>query len=500
MKRHLFFTICACATLTLLVGCSAATPAPVIPGDSGGISAPVDGGESRAGGESGGGDLDSTGGDTSAESALVESGGDTGAVAPEAPAESGAVAAPALGDASGDGAGSKSSGSGGDTLVLPMPTENQFPVQSGLLTAGDVDDNLNYNFFLRYLNNAMQSDYGQSLPEARLRNRIALRISDEQQNPLANARLRLFAQDQSVAEINLFTGANGLAYFYPNYFGLDSNTSLQVLVETADGKRAGQFDLQPSQLNALGQVSFTAQVEGAERVQALDVALVIDTTGSMGDELEYLTTELEAIVSEVNASYPNTSIRFALVVYRDIGDEYVVRSFGFTERVREMRGWLEDQYAGGGGDYPEAMEQALNTALELNWRGGQTSRVLILNADAPPHDENLKETIQLAKVAAQSGIRIYPLAASGVADTAEYVMRILAATTGGRYLFLTDDSGVGNEHAEPKIPCYVVTRLDQLMVRILSSELSGQRVEARPGDIIRTSGGEQQGGVCYAWQ
>ena len=93
------------------------------------------------------------------------------------------------------------------------------------------------------------------------------------------------------------------------------------------------------------------------------------------------------------------------------------------------------------------------------------------------------------------GLRIYPLAASGVADTAEYLMRVMAATTHSRYLFLTDDSGVGNAHAEPKVPCYTVTRLDQLLIRMIASELSGQRVEAADDQIIR-SVGQQDGGVC----
>ena len=55
------------------------------------------------------------------------------------------------------------------------------------------------------------------------------------------------------------------------------------------------------------------------------------------------------------------------------------------------------------------------------------------------------------------------VAASGVADKAEYAMRAMAAATQSRYLFLTDDSGVGNPHAPPAIDCYLVTRLDALV-------------------------------------
>jgi hypothetical protein len=83
----------------------------------------------------------------------------------------------------------------------------------------------------------------------------------------------------------------------------------------------------------------------------------------------------------------------------------------------------------------------------------------------------------------------------GVAGEAEFVMRSTALLTGAQYLFLTDDSGVGNPHAEPHIPCYTVEQLAPLMVRAVRSELSGHRVEAEPQFSIRTVG-QGQGGVC----
>ena len=74
-------------------------------------------------------------------------------------------------------------------------------------------------------------------------------------------------------------------------------------------------------------------------------------------------------------------------------------------------------------------------------------------------------------------------------------MRLVSAVTGARHLWLTDDSGVGNAHAEPKVQCYQVTRLDALIRRILKSELTGQRVEATQGEVVREVG-HQQAGVC----
>ena len=100
-----------------------------------------------------------------------------------------------------------------------------------------------------------------------------------------------------------------------------------------------------------------------------------------------------------------------------------------------------------------------------------------------------------ARVAARNNIQIFGLGASGVGDATEFLMRQAAAQTGGRYLFLTDDSGVGNAHQEPKVSCYLVTELGELMARVLRSELTGQRVEPSPSSVIRTVG-SYQNGVC----
>ncbi len=83
---------------------------------------------------------------------------------------------------------------------------------------------------------------------------------------------------------------------------------------------------------------------------------------------------------------------------------------------------------------------------------------------------------------------IYPVACSGYDDACEVVMRSCAMLTGGQFLFLTDDSGVGEAHGEPHIPFYQVQRLEQLMIRMIAGELSGRRIEPQASEIIRTVG------------
>jgi hypothetical protein len=92
-------------------------------------------------------------------------------------------------------------------------------------------------------------------------------------------------------------------------------------------------------------------------------------------------------------------------------------------------------------------------------------------------------------------VHVYPVASSGIDEITELTMRSAAQLTGGRYLFLTNDSGIGGDHKEPTIPCYFVTRLDDAILRMVDIELSGEYREPAEDEILRT-GGNPQDGAC----
>ena len=63
---------------------------------------------------------------------------------------------------------------------------------------------------------------------------------------------------------------------------------------------------------------------------------------------------------------------------------FVTRVHDFTGKVKEMRAWLEQCEAQGGGDTPEAVADALHDVLKLSWRP-EATKICILISDAPPH-------------------------------------------------------------------------------------------------------------------
>ena len=215
------------------------------------------------------------------------------------------------------------------------------------------------------------------------------------------------------------------------------------------------------------------------RPGALDVALVIDTTGSMGDELEYLKVEIRDIAQEIAQEFPNVEQRWGLILYRDHGDEYVVRKYKFGD-IDAFVEALGQQRAAGGGDYPEAMDEALEASVGMGWRiGDAAARMVFLVADAPSHNgEGAGRFAAAVNQHRAARTAIYGVAASGVSDAAEAQLRLASKATGGQYIFLTDHSGVGGHHEAPKVEQYKVETLHEAMTRMIRGELGGDG--ARP--------------------
>ncbi len=217
----------------------------------------------------------------------------------------------------------------------------------------------------------------------------------------------------------------------------------------------------------------TVEIEATcEAYNAVDIAFVVDATGSMQDEIDFLKLEINDVVYQAKQMNNQLTMRFGSVFYRDHGDAYLTQKQDFTKVLSESSSFIKSQIADGGGDMPEAVDEGLQVAIEeMSWSEEARTRILFLILDAPPHNNSeVQQRIKkLATKAAKKGIRIVPITASGLNKTAEYLMRSLALTTNGTYVFITDDSGIGNSHLKPSTDHYEVKTLNDLLTTLIKN-------------------------------
>jgi len=343
--------------------------------------------------------------------------------------------------------------------------------QAAPLKAGEVDDNRDFAAYMDYLRSY-------SGPQARLidiRERYILTVTNERQQPVLDAHVRLFDGQQQVFEGR--TVAGGKTIVLPRALGIAENASaLRVLIEKGNSSVEGTL--------TRGQDSTQSFVlRGAEALPTtprLDVLFLLDATGSMGDEIGQIQQTILSIAERIDQIQPRPELRFALVSYRDRGDDYVTRVDDFTTDVAAFQQRLLNTRADGGGDEPESLNEGLHAATQrVSWADNAV-RLSFLVADAPPHLDYAQDYDygREAQVAVSKGIKVYTIAASNTSDEAEYVMRQIAQQTLGHFIFLTYSAGQNagvpgdttTHHVDPE--AFSVERLDDLVVQVVQRELA----------------------------
>lgn len=379
-----------------------------------------------------------------------------------------------------DDRGFSSSGSsenGGASQVLP-----------GQLTAGEWNDLQNMEFWRSLISekdvfNSSENDISEQQPNEIATfvqkygaleqgtlsvKRIIVRNGDL---PVFNAKVELFS-DEKVVDC-AYTDAQGRAYVFAiKYEGLKIRATLgEAYSELEIEADSDDFDEIVVELN-------TASI----KPNVLQLMFVVDTTGSMGDEIDYLKAEIKDVASRVEALSEGSTLQIALLFYRDNGDEYVTRYFDFTSDVDFVLKNISNQTANGGGDYEEAVGVAFSEAVDKQWSSG-ASKLIIHVADAPYHYDNQEDDSRYFAAierARNLGIRIVSVASSGVDKATEFLMRQHGILTGGTYIFLTNDSGIGNEKIIPTVGEYVTEYLNDCLVRVAARYLIGKEIEPVP--------------------
>jgi uncharacterized protein YegL len=177
--------------------------------------------------------------------------------------------------------------------------------------------------------------------------------------------------------------------------------------------------------------------DGSARIE---VAFVLDTTGSMSGLLEGAKATIWSIANQLATGQPKPDVRIGLVGYRDRGDAYVTRRVDLTGDIDAV--YAELFALRGGGDTPESVNQALHEAVTaLDWSTDPgVYRVLFLVGDAPPHidyqdDVAYSESVRLARA---RGIVVNTVQCGALATTTP-VWREIAGAGAGQFAAIAQD-------------------------------------------------------------
>jgi len=215
---------------------------------------------------------------------------------------------------------------------------------------------------------------------------------------------------------------------------------------------------------AVSALPVPAAPAAAERRPRVEVAFVLDTTGSMGGLIEGAKRRIWSIARRIGEGRPRPELRIALVGYRDLGDLYVTRVHDFSGDMDDVFANLTAFRAEGGGDTPEHVSAAIHDAVHrVSWSKGQAMRVMFLVGDAPPHVDyqDAFEYRRHVREAHARGIVVETIQCGADPQTAA-VWREIAGAGQGHYAQIDGQGGMPLR----------VTPMDAELAR-LSTELSG---------------------------
>lgn len=339
-------------------------------------------------------------------------------------------------------------------------------IQPGMITAGEWNDLENWDFWQGLMQSSEYEQY-QQYWEIYPVKRYRVKVQDMNNHPVTNTVCTLIdANENNIWSAK--TDAHGFAELWNGFF--TPGTSIHHINIQYPGYES---DLNPVLLYSEGTNEVIIDVE-APSSDVANILFVVDATGSMGDEINYLKTELKDIIQRSDEMLQNMNLSLGAIFYRDQGDDYLTVSQNFTTDANTIVDFVNEQDAAGGGDYPEAVHSALEVAKQFNWDPEARARILFLLLDAPPHYEGqiIDQIHEQIKSFAKQGIKIIPVSASGINKETEFLLRFMALGTNGTYTFITNDSGIGNDHIEPSIGDFQHEYLNDLLVRIIKENCS----------------------------
>ncbi len=342
------------------------------------------------------------------------------------------------------------------------------PASSGL-SAGFADDNRQYGYFMEFLN-----EYS-TVPHIDLGvgERIMLHVVDGQSKPIANADVRVELAGQEIARG--VTMADGTYQFNPSP---DTSSAVSYRAIVTAGEKRGDLRFEHDGLrNVIVDLGGTRDTPDPV---PLDILFVLDTTGSMGEEIHRLRATIELIHLNLTSMSTKTAVRFGMVLYKDRADEYNTKVVPLTGSLEQFTSSLDLVEASGGGDTPENLQAALESSLHgIDWND-KGIRLGFIITDAAPHLD-YDQDFTYARAAAEArerGIKLFSVGTGGLPLSGEYVLRQISQYTGGKYIFLTYNETGESEGGQPGSVShhtganYQTDKLEAIIIRFAKEEVS----------------------------
>ncbi len=346
-----------------------------------------------------------------------------------------------------------------ETLTAEKTTDKTLP-GAGNITAGHWRDLDHWNEWLK-TNMKEEIKQHQKTWDMYPGKLMKIKLLDKKNKPLTYTAVTLCDQSHN-ALWEGYSDEKGHVYFWPGVYKEKSTAAFYLKIA---GKNYGNID---KYINS--ETAFKTDLTN-ERNSLIEIGFVVDATGSMGDEIRYLQSELMDVINRVKKNNQCAEIMTGSVFYRDRGDEYLTRVLPLSSNPANTIEFIGNQSAGGGGDFPEAVDDAVEACVnQLGWSEGRAARIMFLLLDAPPHRDssNIAKIKSYTRMAAARGIRIIPIAASGIDKPTEFLLKYMSIISNGEYLYITDDSKIGNSHLKPTGGESKVEYLNDLMVKIIN--------------------------------
>ncbi|MBK8098870.1 MAG: VWA domain-containing protein [Planctomycetes bacterium] len=275
------------------------------------------------------------------------------------------------------------------------------------------------------------------------------------------------------------TYGDGRMPFYPKVAAADGASGGSYLVEVLHGGKVTRHQWLGDRDTV---VHLPAAANVAQPVTA-DVVFLIDTTGSMQDEIDRIKATLLSVTEKLRGLGREFDLRCGAVLYRDVGDAYVTAQHPFTNDIAALDTALRAVNADGGGDGPESLNQGLAVAVDgMGWRDG-AAKLVFLVADAPPHldyTDDVQYDVTL-RAAVSRGIKVHAVAASGIDDGGSIVFRQIAQFTRGQFVFIEyggDVTASGAAHGVAGVT--KSNNLDDILFERIRDEIAGWGREVSP--------------------